>query len=68
MGRTAHVSVRSGVDHLSMNRGILYRIEDDLAEAWVEDWAGEGVSELEAYLAKHLAFLSFLDVDEAPSA
>jgi hypothetical protein len=51
-----------------MNRGILYRIEDDLAEAWVEDWAGEGVSELEAYLAKHLAFLSFLDVDEAPSA
>lgn len=51
-----------------MNRGILHRIEDDLAETWVEEWAERGVRELETYLAKHLAFLSFLDVDEAPSA
>lgn len=48
-----------------MDRGILYRIEDDLAEGWVEEWAGGGVRELEGYLAKHLAFLSFLDLDEA---
>ena len=47
---------------------MLYRIEDDLTEPWVEEWAGDGVRELEGYLAKHLAFLSFLDVDEAPSA
>jgi hypothetical protein len=47
-------------------RGILHRIEDDLSETWVEDWASGGVQSIEGYLAKHLAFLSFLD--EAPSA
>jgi hypothetical protein len=51
-----------------MERGTLYRIEDDLTETWVEDWVGHGVRALESYLAKHLAFLSFLDLDEAPSA
>ena len=40
------------------DRGILHLIEDDLAETWVEDWAADGVRELEGYLAKHLAFLS----------
>jgi hypothetical protein len=47
-------------------RGVLHFIEDDLAETWVEDFAAEGVRSLEAYLAKHLAFLSYLD--EPPSA
>jgi hypothetical protein len=42
-------------------RGTLHRIEDDLSETWVEDLAAEGVSAIEAYLAKHLAFLAFLD-------
>lgn len=52
---------------LSMDeRGILHRIEDDLSETWVEEWASGGVQSIEGYLAKHLAFLSFLD--EAPSA
>jgi hypothetical protein len=46
--------------------GVLHRIEDDLSETWVEDFATEGVQALEAYLAKHLAFLSFLD--DAPAA
>ena len=41
--------------------GVLYRIEDDLAETWIEEFAAEGVLALEAYLAKHLAFLSYLD-------
>jgi hypothetical protein len=50
-----------------MDRGILHRIEDDLSETWVEEWVEHGVRGLESYLAKHLAFLSFLDVDEAPS-
>ena len=68
MGRTAHVAVRCQVDHLFMDRGILHQIEDDLSETWVEKWAEQGVRGLEDYLAKHLAFLSFLDVDEAPSA
>jgi len=67
MGRTAHVTVRRPVDHLSMDRGILHQIEVDLSESWVEAWAASGVRELEGYLAKHLAFQSYLDVDEAPS-
>ena len=43
------------------DRGILYLIEEDLSERWVEQWAETGVSEIETYLAKHLAFLSYLD-------
>jgi hypothetical protein len=42
-------------------RGILHRIEEDLSEDWVEEWANGGVQAIERYLAKHLAFLSFLD-------
>jgi hypothetical protein len=42
-------------------RGIFHRIEDDLDEAWVEEWAGTGIEALEEYLAKHLAFLTYLD-------
>ena len=38
----------------------LHHIEDDLSDTWVEDWAGAGVAEIEALLAKHAAFLSFL--------
>ena len=41
--------------------GTLHRIEDDLSDDWVEVWAGDGVQAIERYLAKHLAFLSFLD-------
>jgi len=39
----------------------LHRIEDDLAETWLEDWAGAGVAEIEDYLRKHAAFLAFLE-------
>jgi len=39
----------------------LHRIEDDLAETWIEDWAGAGVAEIEDYLGKHAAFLAFLE-------
>ena len=42
----------------------LHRIEDDLSETWVEDWIGAGVAELEAYLAKYAAFLTFLDAQD----
>ena len=45
----------------SMNERGLHYIEDDLSETWVEDWAGAGVAEIEAYLAKYAAFLAFLD-------
>ncbi|MGB2953140.1 MAG: hypothetical protein WBB74_07080 [Gaiellaceae bacterium] len=39
----------------------LHQIEADLDETWLEDWAGVGIAELELYLAKHAAFLAFLD-------
>jgi hypothetical protein len=43
----------------------LHRIEDDLSETWLEDWAGAGVAEIEALLAKHAAFLRFLESQES---
>jgi hypothetical protein len=49
---------------LMSERGLHY-IEDDLNETWLEDWAGAGVAEIEVYLAKHAAFLRFLDSEEA---
>jgi hypothetical protein len=48
----------------SMSERDLHRIEDDIAESWVEDWAGVGIAELEDYLAKHAAFQTFLDGPE----
>ena len=42
----------------------LHTIEDDLSETWVEDWAAVGLAEMEALLAKHAAFDSFLDTVE----
>jgi hypothetical protein len=63
MGRTAHDAGRARVDHLSDmdGRGVLHLIEDDLSETWVEDWARSGVEAIEDFLAKHLAFLTFLE-------
>ena len=46
--------------------GVLHCIEDDLADTWIEDFAAHGVRSLEDYLAKHLAFLSYLD--DSPTA
>jgi hypothetical protein len=39
----------------------LHRIEEDLSEGWVESLASSGVEAIENYLAKHLAFLTYLD-------
>ena len=49
----------------AMSERGLHRIEDDLNETWLEDWAGAGVAEIEAYLAKHAAFHAFLDSYDA---
>jgi hypothetical protein len=43
----------------------LHRISDDLSETWLEDWIGAGIHELEEYLAKHAAFLKFLESRES---
>jgi hypothetical protein len=62
MGRSAHDVSLSAVDHLAMDeRGTFHRIDEDISESWVEDWAEAGVDAIEEYLAKHLAFLSYLD-------
>ena len=53
------------VDHPRMSERGLHRIEDDLAETWLEDWAGAGVAEIEDLLSKHAAFLGFLDIQES---
>jgi hypothetical protein len=58
------VYVRLRADHAPMSERGLHYIEDDLSESWLEDWAGAGVAEIEAYLAKHAAFLAFLDSNE----
>ena len=43
----------------------LHRIEDELGESWLVGWLEDGIAEIEAYLAKHAAFLSFLESQEA---
>ena len=55
---------RGRADHDLMSERGLHHIEDDLSENWLEDWAGAGVAEMEAYLAKHAAFLTFLDTQD----
>ena len=57
--------VRPGRNHFRMEDRGLHSIQDELAEGWLEDWAGTGVVEIEEYLAKHAAFLSFLETHEA---
>jgi len=47
-----------------MNDRHLHRIEDELGERWLEEWATEGVRAIEAYLAKHQAFETFLGDDQ----
>lgn len=39
----------------------LYKIEDDLTSTWIEDLAKSGTQQIDEYLAKHLAFLVYLD-------
>jgi len=58
------VDLPPDADHLAMSERGLHRIEDDLADTWLEDWAGAGVAEIEDYLAKYAAFLTFLDSDD----
>jgi len=41
--------------------GTLHLIEDDLSEGWVDELVASGVEAIEEYLAKHLAFLVYLD-------
>ena len=57
-------TARHRVDDFAMSERGLHRIEDDLADTWLEDWVGAGVAEIEDFLAKHAAFLSFLETQD----
>lgn len=62
MGRTAHAARRPSADDRHMDDcGTFHRIEDDLSDDWVADWAEVGVQAIEQYLVKHLAFQTFLE-------
>jgi hypothetical protein len=42
----------------------LHHIEDELGETWLERWLETGLEKLEGYLAKHAAFLAYLEAAE----
>ena len=64
LGRSAHAREAAKPDRWHMSELGLHCIAHDLDDTWLEDWAGVGVAEIESYLAKHAAFLSFLDGDD----
>jgi hypothetical protein len=47
-----------------MADGELYRIEDELNDGWLERWLEAGLETIEAYLAKHAAFVAYLETAE----
>jgi len=51
-------------DHPTMSDRGLHHIADDLADTWVQDWAAVGLAEIEELLAKHAAFLGYLEATE----
>jgi hypothetical protein len=48
----------------SMSDRGFHRVEDELGESWLQHWLEVGLQQLEAYLAKHAAFLNYLDTAE----
>jgi hypothetical protein len=40
-----------------------HRIEDELGESWLEQWLEQGLALLETYLAKHAAFVDYLEAE-----
>ena len=53
-------------DHLVMADGDLHlhRIEDEIGDGRFERWLESGLEKIEAYLAKHAAFLAYLEAAE----
>ena len=48
-----------------MEEHALHRIEDELGESWLEQWLEQGLALLESYLAKHAAFIDYLETRTA---
>ena len=57
------MAARPCSDDLGMD-GDLHRIEDEMGEGWLENLLETGVEKIEAYLAKHAAFLAYLEAAE----
>ena len=38
-----------------------HRVAEDLSEEWLDAFAAEGLADVDAYLAKHAAFQTFLE-------
>ena len=51
-------------DHFLMEDGSLHRIEDEIDEGWLDSWLEAGLEKIESYLAKHAAFLAYLEAAE----
>jgi hypothetical protein len=53
-------------DHCGMADGDLqlHRIEDEIGDGRFERWLESGLEKIEAYLAKHAAFLAYLEAAE----
>ena len=53
-------------DHSGMTDGDLrlHRIEDEIGDGRFERWLESGLEKIEAYLAKHAAFLAYLEAAE----
>jgi hypothetical protein len=45
----------------TMSENSVHRIDEDLAEDWLESFINEGLDEVEAYLRKHSDFQTFLE-------
>ena len=58
MWRALFVPIIFGMD------GDLHRIEDEIGEGWLEHWLEAGLEKIETYLAKHAAFLAYLEAAE----
>jgi hypothetical protein len=42
-------------------------LDIDVDQVWLREWTQAGLAELESYLAKHAAFLAYLDGETAAS-
>ena len=50
-----------------METGAFIGSRTSSASTWLTCWIEDGIAEIEAYLAKHAAFLSFLDTADSTS-
>lgn len=46
----------------------LHIIEEDLSENWVEDYAAQGIKEVQVFLDKHQAFFAYIYEQDAQAA